>query len=154
MTADTPARCEPPPELRGVDGWHWVKCGDDGKEFIARWSAAPHSGLEPLWARYGESATPIWASAHWDWRYIAPSALPAEVDALRTEVMRASTECADAMAQVAALRARVAELERIAIMLAGFAEKAATMDWDEDNNVTWAAVVAAEARAALSAETT
>lgn len=81
-------RCEPPEELRGVDGWHWVQYGDDGKEFIARWSAAraaPHSGLEPLWARYGENATPVWASAHWDWRYLAPVATPAEVEALRAE---------------------------------------------------------------------
>jgi len=78
-------RCEPPEHLRGVDGWHWVRCGYDGRSFIARWSAAPHSGLEPLWARYGESATPVWAAAHWDWRYLAPVATPEEVEALRAE---------------------------------------------------------------------
>jgi hypothetical protein len=39
------------------------------------------------------------------------AATPAEVEALRAEVIRAGTECADAMAQVVTLRARVARLE-------------------------------------------
>ena len=107
-----PDRCEPPEHLRGVDGWHWVS--ERGVDvFIARWRAAPHNGLEPLWIHSwrGSTGTPRWAASEWEWRYIAPVATPAEVEALRAEVMRAGAECADAMSQVVALRARVAKLE-------------------------------------------
>lgn len=81
-----------------------------------------------------------------DW----PPTTPAEVEALSAE-RDAFNAMADRYAEEnITLRARVAGLERIARMLSGFAEKASTLDWDEDHNVTWAAVVAAEARAALS----
>jgi len=117
-------RCEPPEELRGVDGWHWVKCCDDGKQFIARWSAAPHSGLEPLWARYGESATPAWAAAHWGWRYIAPVTPPAEAEALRAEkdrVVAEARECA------AILTAHARDLETISGVARRTGEEIATL---------------------------
>lgn len=91
------------------------------------------------------------------WNRRSPNA---EVEALKEDYAAVRAElCACVMAgidlqdEAAKLRARVAELESIARMLAGFAEKAATLDWDEDNNVTWAAVVAAKARAALSPKT-
>ena len=101
MTADTPARCEPPPELAGMDGWHWVEAPAIKQLFIRRW-----------WRARGD-----WCWADMDertlrsFRYLTPVTPLAEVDALRAEVMRASTECADAMAYVVALRARVARLE-------------------------------------------
>jgi hypothetical protein len=36
-------RCEPPPELRGVDGWHWVTV--NANEHLARWSDFTRSQL-------------------------------------------------------------------------------------------------------------
>jgi hypothetical protein len=43
------ARCEPPEELRGVDGWHWVRwhAYAPGDEFIAYWQA--DNGLNGAW---------------------------------------------------------------------------------------------------------
>ena len=79
-------RCEPPPELRGVDGWYWV-CGRSGLTMPAHWYASPRDGIEPLWRNLftQQTGTPAWAAAEWEWRYIAPVATPAEVDALRAE---------------------------------------------------------------------
>lgn len=86
MSAD---RCEPPPELRGVDGWHWV---DNGREppFPRFFEASDRDDMEPVWLRPGSdlTATPAWAAKHWRWRYIAPVATSAEVAALRAEVER------------------------------------------------------------------
>lgn len=116
MTALTPPpRCEPPPELRGVDGWHWV---------------AMYSYERPLWWS-GDHDTPAWivpgggrvspetASRH-GYRYIAPAATPAEVEALRAERHdweRKATEIAvdfgDQYAKASDLRARVAVLEAV-----------------------------------------
>lgn len=79
--------------------------------------------------------------------------LMAERDAFQREAAWRDSEqrreAAEWAKEGATLRAEVERLQRITRMLAGFAETAATLDWNEDNNVTWAAVVAAEARAAL-----
>jgi len=47
--------------------------------------------------------------------------------------------------------AAVVGLVEAAELLAGFAESASTLDFNEDRNVTWAAVVSAQARSALAA---
>lgn len=92
-------RCEPPPELRGVDGWH-VLMIPSGEPELDKWHA---SGM---WDCYGK---PVAADAL-SVRYVGPFTPPAEVEALRAEVMRAGAECADAMAQVATLRAANAQM--------------------------------------------
>ena len=107
----TEERCEPPPELRGVDGWHWVQ-PHQWAAIPARWHAAPHDGLEPLWAstHHVASGTPAWAADEWGWRYLAPVATPEEVAALRAEVARAGAVCADMGAEIVRLRAEVASM--------------------------------------------
>ena len=78
----TPERCEPPPELRDVDGWHWVKCGDDDPE-VVRWQ---HDG-GGIWCMGTGSPRPAYAYSL-GWRYLAPVSTPAEVDALRADLER------------------------------------------------------------------
>jgi hypothetical protein len=43
-------RCEPPPELRGVDGWHWVE--DSGRIVAALWIADCDGLGTPCWWRH------------------------------------------------------------------------------------------------------
>lgn len=76
-------RCEPPEEMRGSDGEHFV-CGPNGLLFVALWHAAPHAGIEPLWhnAARTSTGTPAWAANEWGWRYVAPVAPPATVASL------------------------------------------------------------------------
>jgi hypothetical protein len=51
----------------------------------------------------------------------------------------------------AAIRETLAgELAAALELLAGFAEKASTLDFNEDRNITWATVVAAQSRALLA----
>ena len=107
-------RCEPPPELRGVDGWHWV---------------AMYSYERPLWWS-GDHETPAWiapgggrvsaeiAAGH-TYRYLAPVATPAEVEALRVErdaFAQQAGECSGGYQtlerEVTTLLARVARLEQ------------------------------------------
>lgn len=111
MTADTPSRCEPPPGLRSVDGWHWVQLPFVSVPTPIAWMLNPDN-QDREWKM---PSSPAFVSGEsktaQTWHYLAPAATPAEVDALRAEVMRASTECADAMAQVVALRAHVARME-------------------------------------------
>jgi len=85
----TETRCEPPPELRGVDGWHWVQV-HDWPPRLAEWQVAPHDGRQPLWKDYERqrSATPDWAAREWGYRYLSPVLTPAEVAALRAEMAR------------------------------------------------------------------
>ena len=97
------ARCEPPPELRGVDGAHWLKIGNTA--VVYEWYKDHQCWLDGAYDRY---ASDMYRRG---FRYLAPVTTPAEVEALRAEVMRAGAECADAMSQVATLRARVAKLE-------------------------------------------
>lgn len=96
------ARCEPPEHLRGVDGWHVISL--DGDPEVAKWIAGEGGGAFDF---YGMTDP----ETRWEISYVGPFTTPAEVEALRAEVMRAGAECADAMSQVATLRARVAELE-------------------------------------------
>lgn len=70
------ARCEPPEELRGVDGWHWVETPDGRHRFCHRWWKARG---EWGWATLDERS----ARAS---RYLAPVTHPAEVEALRAEI--------------------------------------------------------------------
>ena len=83
------ARCEPPEELRGVDGWHWVQASV-GEPHLAKWFAAPNRGIEPLWDsdHHIYTATPSCAAREWGLRYLAPVATSAEVDEVRAEVNR------------------------------------------------------------------
>lgn len=98
-------RCEPPPELRGRDGWHWVQFGKCSPRF-AEWQAAPYSGRQPLWKDYErqQSCTPEWAAKEWGWRYLSPVATPAEVAALRAErdvIVAEAKDCAVTLAAYA-----------------------------------------------------
>lgn len=123
-------RCEPPPELRGVDGWHWVQLSRSEEPTIARWKASC-----AWWNASGLGTVSAESAGNFGYIYIAPVATPAEVDAIRAErdtlkprllaeVNLASEErrrheiealygpLLDAdKAELATLRARVAELE-------------------------------------------
>lgn len=65
-------RCEPPEDLRGVDGWHWVEAPSIKTQFVRRW-----------WRARGE-----WCWADMDertlrsFRYLAPVTPPCTVAAL------------------------------------------------------------------------
>lgn len=76
-------RCEPGPEWRGVDGWHWVQA-PVGDPHLARWHAAERDDVEPLWTstHHVYSGTPRYAVREWGWRYLAPVTPPATVAAL------------------------------------------------------------------------
>jgi hypothetical protein len=74
--SDTP-RCEPPEELRGRE-WHWVT--DDDCEPVMRKWGGKYNG----WLSLDMPSSPTLAHTT-GWRYIAPVATPAEVDALRAE---------------------------------------------------------------------
>ena len=76
-------RCEPPPEWRDRDGWHWVQA-PVGEPHLARWHAAERDDVEPLWTstHHVYSGTPRYAVREWGWRYIAPVTPPATVAAL------------------------------------------------------------------------
>ena len=65
-------RCEPPPELRGRHGWHWVR-ENDGPTVMREWS-----GVYNKWRSLDMPAEPPLAY-HVGWRYDSP------VAALRTE---------------------------------------------------------------------
>lgn len=73
---NTNERCEPPPELRGVDGWHWVQ-STFGDPVIRRWLAGPHSA----WRHLSMPSTPELAYQA-GYRYLAPVTPPAVVAAL------------------------------------------------------------------------
>lgn len=110
-------KCEPPEELRGVDGWHWVRWHQypPGDEFITEW----------------DSDAGEWCATHLNgdsgrrYLYICPALTPAEADALRAErdaerrgQVAANQNMSDQIAErwkaerdAEALRARVAVLE-------------------------------------------
>lgn len=83
------ARCEPPPELRDRDGWHWVQA-PVGDPLLARWHVADNPNTEPLWTstHHVYSGTPRYAAREWGWRYLSPALTPAEADRLRAENAR------------------------------------------------------------------
>jgi|GEM_PF-5923516 len=75
-------RCEPPPELIEVDGWHWLMFKQDAPCF-AGWEAKKAEWWFP---EDQTCCAPSDLSSNW--RYLDPVTLPAEVDALRAEVER------------------------------------------------------------------
>ena len=69
-------RCEPPPELRGVDGWHWVQ-DRTGDPVVRRWLAGPY----PAWRHLSMPSTAELAYQA-GYRYVAPVTAAATVAAL------------------------------------------------------------------------
>lgn len=96
-------KCEPPPELRGVDGWHWLS--------VIGWPEAPYrwSGDLGRWADVSMGYESAMAYRE-GYRYLAPVTLPAEVEALRAELKRCEAACFDVQADNITLRAEVARL--------------------------------------------
>ena len=81
-------RCEPPEELRGVDGWHWVQHGSVAPPTMASWEMPewwPETG--GAW-RIGSHLYMPKPAHQKGWRYLAPVTPPAEVEALRAELER------------------------------------------------------------------
>ena len=73
-------RCEPPPEWRGKDGWHWLY-HPRWEEWPARYSAPCHVGIWPIWQCPDSNWTT--PAAHREgYRYLAPVTPPATVAAL------------------------------------------------------------------------
>ena len=86
-------RCEPPPELRGEDGWHWVEY-PSGYQMAARW------WLErTVWRWMGMSSYD--ASLL---RYITPVATPVEFKAIVDMAGRFGAEVEALGAEVERLR--------------------------------------------------
>ena len=86
------ARCEPPPELRSVDGWHWVQdmSGPDPDTYRPvcwQWVGENNPGKTLVWWADGSIFKP-YAAADAGYRYLAPVTPPAEVERLRAEVER------------------------------------------------------------------
>lgn len=98
MTDETP-RCEPPPELRDRDGWHWVRQAEFPPT-LARWHPSENPDTEPLWTSTGHvySGTPRYAAREWGYRYLAPATPPAVVAAL-VEALEGLTTQAYVMGQ-------------------------------------------------------
>jgi hypothetical protein len=70
-------RCEPPGQLRWVDGWHWL---DGDQPIVAYWSAA--SDYHPEYWRIDSMQYSSQGAHKHGHRYLAPVATPAEVEAL------------------------------------------------------------------------
>ena len=79
-------RCEPPPELRGVDGWHWLDLAGFTRPAPYHWIAG-HQGWEELGLK--RPADYIYCDGY---RYLAPVTPPATVAAL-VEALEAAVEC-------------------------------------------------------------
>ena len=78
----TDARCEPPLELRGKDGWHWLVLmvnGEPSCPFAQRWYP-DRAGSDSEWG--SSYLSPSAAYLH-GYRYLSPVLTPAEVEALR-----------------------------------------------------------------------
>jgi len=77
-------RCEPPAELRGVDGWHWV---DADRPIVCQWLAADQHQLHASWKMPGSNIYGPAAAYRAGYRYLSPipspEALAALVDAAR-----------------------------------------------------------------------
>ena len=125
---DTP-RCEPPRELRGVDGWHWL---DGDRPIVARWYAASDYAGE-CWRINATQYSGEGAHKR-GYRHIAPVTPPAEVDALRLalenmerDMLHEHQDAVDQYARAATLRATVARL-----VVALEESDAALVDWIAD----------------------
>ena len=81
-------RCEPPEELRGVDGWHWVQLPFVAVPTPIAWMRNPDN-QEREWRM---PSSPAFVSGEsktaQTWRYLSPVLTPAEADALRADNKR------------------------------------------------------------------
>ena len=73
-------RCEPPPELRDRDGWHWVQY-KQSPMCRAEWSATEREWFFPE----DQTHSPV-ESLSTSWRYLASVTPPATVAVLEAEV--------------------------------------------------------------------
>lgn len=118
-------RCEPPEELRGQDGWHWLRREDrEAPMLCSQWHPAGWWDIAP----FGSRGVSPEDRHKWGWRYLAPVTPPAEVERLRAEGRklddmlamlagmaseqnkRQSAEAAELRAEVERLRADLARL--------------------------------------------
>ncbi len=106
-------KCEPPEELRGVDGEHHIyrhPAGTDvqGSPITARWGAR-YQGWWADWVDLrGHNAV---EAAAMGWLYDGPALTPAEASTLRQERDAAFSELIKWSREAGALRARVEALE-------------------------------------------
>ena len=101
--SDAP-KCEPPEELRGVDGWHWVQLPFVAVPTPIAWMRNPDN-QEREWRMPSASAFVSGESkTARTWRYLTPVLTPAESATLRAERDAA-------VANVARLRALLDEIE-------------------------------------------
>ena len=73
-------RCEPPEELRGVDGWHWI-VRDTTKLIALNWQPN-RAGRDSEWGLGYFAPSAAYTAGY---RYLSPVLTPAEADALRRE---------------------------------------------------------------------
>lgn len=111
-------RCEPPPEWRDRDGWHELSVPERFHTVHWRWHGGARAWHDTRLGSRGMFIEPADAG-HAGWRYIAPVIPHAEVEALRARVEYLGGECNSMNNDIgqlerdnAALRARVAELEK------------------------------------------
>ena len=121
----TEERCEPPPELRGVDGLYWLKLSQSEEPTIGHWF---RDGYWKAWNTGGSIS--VETAGAFGYRYIAPVATPAEVDALRAERDKLRTAntayrfmLSNAKDKCTTLRARVDALEAALIPFARYSKK-------------------------------
>ena len=79
-------RCEPPPELRDRDGWHWVQY-KQSPMCRAEWSATEREWFFPE----DQTHSPV-ESLSTSWRYFAPVTPPATVAALAEALKHADLQ--------------------------------------------------------------
>ena len=104
-------RCEPPEELRAVDGWHWLY-HPRWEEWPARYSAPCHAGIWPIWQCPDSNWTT--PAAHREgWRYVAPLTSPAAVAALEADRDDWKRLCFVAEPEVAAMQLEIQRLRAI-----------------------------------------
>ena len=94
-------RCEPPPELRERDGWHWL-AHPKGALLPEMWRAS--RGMWEWFGVEGESAPDGWRAKE-DYRYLTPVTPPATVAAL-VEALEAITTHAQKVDSVFTTKSR------------------------------------------------
>lgn len=143
--SDAP-KCEPPEELRGVDGWHWVGLYGHTKPAPELWDAGNQMWLGSI------PCEPDHAHDS-GYRYLSPALTPAEADALRAETVANRQKYGDDMhaallevgkwsrragsldAELATLRARQAEL--LAALQDIISDAAVPQELYDKNGPTW-----------------
>jgi len=78
-------RCEPPEELRGQDGWHWV---DADRPLICQWLCADEYQRDEMWKMPSANLYSPESAYRRGYRYLAPVTTPAEVERLRADLAR------------------------------------------------------------------